>query len=443
MGQPLDMGKWKGMFDWSMKYQDGTRPTDYGAVEMTEEKKQWLERAMQEFMKDLGERMKEIKAALDAPTATDAPTTPDAPAPAPGGQQQQAAQEDTAAAAAAALAEKEALLDELVEIVESVDQARDLHKAGGLDTLLALMRCPHASLRWRAAEVAATCMANNPPVQRWFMDGGAAAPLMALLRDASPVVRTKALLALSALVRHYGPGLEAFRLGGGLGRLLDMLGAAPGGGFGAAEGRGQAAGGAAAAGGGEAEEEREAERDAERAAGERRLRRKALSLLRYVCSQHPADCAAAAELGAAEALEALLRDTAYSSDGRAAALEVLLEIAGHPAGWAALKTRAPALPALLGELRAAHERLAPEDKEADEEEGAALARLAAALSAPGPPAAKAAAGDHVELDPWRDGLEGGGAKTLAMGGGGGGGGGGEAQRPQAPPLALGPPPAAQ
>ena len=51
------------------------------------------------------------------------------------------------------LAAEEALLDELMEIVESVDHARDLSKVGGLDTLLSLMGCPYPSLRWRAAEV--------------------------------------------------------------------------------------------------------------------------------------------------------------------------------------------------------------------------------------------------------------------------------------------------
>jgi hsp70-interacting protein len=86
--------------------------------------------------------------------------------------------------------------------------AADLHKIGGLPTLLSLMSSPHPSLRWRAAEIAATCMANNPPVQRWFMDGGALVPLLALLADSHPVVVTKAVLGLSALVRHYDPGLE-------------------------------------------------------------------------------------------------------------------------------------------------------------------------------------------------------------------------------------------
>lgn len=44
--------------------------------------------------------------------------------------------------------------------------AADLHTIGGLPTLLSLLQDPHASIRWRAAEVVATCVQNNPPVQQ-------------------------------------------------------------------------------------------------------------------------------------------------------------------------------------------------------------------------------------------------------------------------------------
>jgi hypothetical protein len=53
-------------------------------------------------------------------------------------------------------------------------------------------------------------------VQRWFMEGGAMPHLLALLQDPQPEVATKGLLATSAMVRHYQPGLEARRAAGGL-----------------------------------------------------------------------------------------------------------------------------------------------------------------------------------------------------------------------------------
>ena len=42
----------------------------------------------------------------------------------------------------------------------------DLHTIGGLPTLLSLLQDSHACIRWRAAEVVATCVQNNPPVQQ-------------------------------------------------------------------------------------------------------------------------------------------------------------------------------------------------------------------------------------------------------------------------------------
>lgn len=65
---------------------------------------------------------------------------------------------DAKGGAAAGLEDQEALLDELMDIVASIDCARDLHQIGGLLTLLALLASPHGSLRWRAAEVVATCV---------------------------------------------------------------------------------------------------------------------------------------------------------------------------------------------------------------------------------------------------------------------------------------------
>jgi hypothetical protein len=59
----------------------------------------------------------------------------------------------------------EELLDELRDIVESIDFARDLQTIGGLPTLRQLVACDVPSLRWRALDVLAACCANHATVQ--------------------------------------------------------------------------------------------------------------------------------------------------------------------------------------------------------------------------------------------------------------------------------------
>lgn len=48
---------------------------------------------------------------------------------------------------------------------------------------MALLRDRHAGIRWRAAEVAAACVQNNPPVQEWLLKSGCLPKLLKLLED--------------------------------------------------------------------------------------------------------------------------------------------------------------------------------------------------------------------------------------------------------------------
>ena len=57
------------------------------------------------------------------------------------------------------------LLEELHEIVESIDFARDLRSIGGLPVLKKLLGCSSSELRWRAADVVAACAQNHVSVQ--------------------------------------------------------------------------------------------------------------------------------------------------------------------------------------------------------------------------------------------------------------------------------------
>ena len=60
--------------------------------------------------------------------------------------------------------DKAELLEELTEIVENIDHARDLHSVGGLPALIGLLSSPESTLRWHAAGVVAAACQSNPPV---------------------------------------------------------------------------------------------------------------------------------------------------------------------------------------------------------------------------------------------------------------------------------------
>lgn len=225
-------------------------------------------------MIDLGKRMQDIKETLDSTAAAD---TPDV---------------------ANDLQQKEQLLDELMDLVESIDQARDLSSIGGLQTLLSLLHSPHPSLQWRAAEVMGTCVQNNPPVQESFFQGGAMPAVWPLLDHADAICQVKALLAVSCMVRGYPPALLWLRQQQGLTKFVGML-----------------------------------------SNSDARVQRKCLQILEYVLRVVPADRSAACLSGATPLVPALTAIVTGSedSDVRSAALAVGRQLAQDPACQAAMK----------------------------------------------------------------------------------------------------------
>jgi hsp70-interacting protein len=234
-------------------------------------------------MLDLSNRMQDISTALNEPETaateetsppptTDSITTATAPPP---------------SITPTPLEDKERMLDELMEIVESIDQAKDLSTIGGLHTLLHLLSSPHASLRWRAAEVIATCVQNNPEVQDAFLQGGVLPALWPLLenhhhqgndeqdilRDDTPnsffsshaVCLVKGMLAVSCQIRGHPASLQWFRENNGLKKLISIL-------------SNTSSSGGGGGGGGEAHAE-----------AETRIQRKCLQMLEYVLNTVPSD----------------------------------------------------------------------------------------------------------------------------------------------------------
>eukprot|EP00238_Polyblepharides_amylifera_P000322 CAMPEP_0196572612 /NCGR_PEP_ID=MMETSP1081-20130531/2622_1 /TAXON_ID=36882 /ORGANISM="Pyramimonas amylifera, Strain CCMP720" /LENGTH=293 /DNA_ID=CAMNT_0041889977 /DNA_START=308 /DNA_END=1189 /DNA_ORIENTATION=- len=114
---------------------------------------------------------------------------------------------------------KEQLLEELQDIVENLDRARDLKCIGGLPILLGLMDSSHPSLRWRAAEVLSACVQNHPQVQEWALESGCLPPLLQMCEDTNSTCVTKALLALTSLVRNFPSGCAALLSSPSLPRL--------------------------------------------------------------------------------------------------------------------------------------------------------------------------------------------------------------------------------
>lgn len=115
--------------------------------------------------------------------------------------------------------------EEVQDHCEDIDVACDLSKVGGLPPVLVTLRdSPHPSLRALAASLVATVVQNNPKAQSALLDAGALqAVLHSARHDADVGVRSKALLAISCLVRGCPPAVTAFRLGDGFGALRAAL----------------------------------------------------------------------------------------------------------------------------------------------------------------------------------------------------------------------------
>ncbi|GFQ04374.1 hsp70 nucleotide exchange factor fes1 [Phtheirospermum japonicum] len=118
----------------------------------------------------------------------------------------------------------EGSLDKLQEHVESIDMANDLHSIGRLVPLLDYLRNFHANIRAKAAEVAITIVQCNPKSQQLVMEANGLEPLLSnFASDPHVVVHTKALGAISSLIRHNKAGVAAFRLANGYVALRDAL----------------------------------------------------------------------------------------------------------------------------------------------------------------------------------------------------------------------------
>ncbi|KAI3447708.1 hypothetical protein Pfo_004373 [Paulownia fortunei] len=256
-----DGPNWEGLLKWSLSHSDGTD----SSRTLSEEDRRWFMEAMQAQSVDVIKRMKEITIVMQAP-------------------------EHVLESQGVTPQDIEDMLDELQEHVESIDMANDLYSIGGLVPLLGYLKNSHANIRAKAAEVVSTIVQNNPRSQQLVMESNGLEPLLSnFTSDPDVIVRTKALGAISSLIRHNKPGIAAFRLANGYAALRDALGSE-----------------------------------------NVRFQRKALNLIRYLLHENRSDCGIVTELG----FPRILMHLASSEDVevREAALSGLLELARDRSG---------------------------------------------------------------------------------------------------------------
>ncbi|XP_057512612.1 hsp70 nucleotide exchange factor fes1-like isoform X1 [Actinidia eriantha] len=257
---------WEGLLKWSIAHSDGTRPSQ----KLSEEDQRWFMEAMQAQTVDVGKRMKEIILVMETP-------------------------EQVLEAHGITAADIEDMLDELQEHVESIDMANNLHSIGGLIPLLGCLKNAHANIRAKAADILTTIVQNNHRSQQLVMEANGLEPLLSnFTSDPDVIVRTKALGAISSLIRDNKPGIAAFRLANGYGALRDAL-----------------------------------------SSENVRFQRKVLNLIHYFLQENRSDCNVVTELG----FPSLMMHLACSEDAevREVALRGLLELArDRPCGRSSL-----------------------------------------------------------------------------------------------------------
>ncbi|KAL7265331.1 hypothetical protein ACSBR1_003158 [Camellia fascicularis] len=246
---------WDGLLKWSLAHSDGTRPPR----NLSEEDRRWFMEAMQAQTVDVIKRMKDITLVMQTP-------------------------EQVLESQGVTAADIEDMLDELQEHVEAIDMANDLHSIGGLVPLLGYLKNSHANIRAKAADVVTTIVQNNPRSQQLVIDANGLEPLLSnFTSDPDVTARTKALGAISSLIRHNKPGIAAFRLANGYAGLRDAL-----------------------------------------SSENVRFQRKALNLIHYLLHENWSDCYVVTELG----FPRIMMHLASSEDAevREAALRGLLEL---------------------------------------------------------------------------------------------------------------------
>lgn len=228
---------WTPFLQWSLAQHDGTRPTDIKP--MSEEDKEWLSKVMDSLVVDEAKRMRIIAEVLQWPEEpeklrADLATSEELHLMRPmraEGQDKDAIKDeekvpipsDDKKLIDALVAKKEEALEELDDLVLTIDKACDFHTVGGFPHLFNQLKSSHASLRKLAAQALATIVQNNPKAQTWAMEYKPFTYIRDLILDTDPNVVAKGILLMSSLVRQNDLLTKELCHQGGIELLLIVL----------------------------------------------------------------------------------------------------------------------------------------------------------------------------------------------------------------------------
>lgn len=194
----MEGNKYLGLLKWSLKYNDGTKETDL--TPMSKERRDWLKEAMEEQLVDPAQEMKLLINILKIKR-----------------EDYQKDKENESISEEELEKEfvekKVSTLELLLEWVESIDWAMDLHKLGGFETVILLMKDKNENIRTHSMNVFATTVQNNPKCQEWAMELNALPILVNNLnenKDISENEQAKNLLSISCLVREHSKASVTF-----------------------------------------------------------------------------------------------------------------------------------------------------------------------------------------------------------------------------------------
>ncbi|CAF1179794.1 unnamed protein product [Adineta steineri] len=179
MADSSKQGFLNSLFQWTVKStaaEEAAKPTTTSDVKpMNEESKKWLNDALENMTVNPVDRLKLCISKIKDPQVDEQ--------------------------------QKKEFLDELCHWSEELDLAKDFFTIGGLDILTPLLDHNNDGLRMQACSLLANLVQNNDHCQRIVVQSGLQQKLLKIVGESNnPDLKTKAVTAISALIRGYTLG---------------------------------------------------------------------------------------------------------------------------------------------------------------------------------------------------------------------------------------------